>query len=58
MRHTFCFLYVFVYLGLKGSHISCEKKTKKNVKDRQGYIQYLCKISWSHLSKMVCTFGL
>ena len=30
MRHKFCLLYIFVYLGLKGSHISSEKKTKKN----------------------------
>ena len=36
MRHTFWFLYIFVGLGLQGSHISSEKKTKKIVKEQAG----------------------
>ena len=42
------FLYVFGHLGLKGSHLSSERKhnTKKNVCKRAvGYIEHVCKIS-------------
>ena len=48
----------FVCLGLKGSHISSEKKTKKTPRAGKGTFNTCAKYQGLNLSKMVCTFGL